>query len=306
MKGGPIHVAKANLKFSHGKNIAENTIINPGTFYLDTEKNELWYDDPAIAAESGQHIRLFDSHFNEIFSRLDDIQYQQIGINTFNFASRPSIMTSNNLVERGNVVRGDLRLNWATSKPPIYLKVHKSSPTIIKPENPEDNEFAENTGVSSGTITIANVDGIASNQTFWLEVGDNRTIDPKYTDLKNVTKSTSITFCYPVFYGSIVKGEENNLTSESLRALENKVLKTDKKGNYKINSGTVADNKITVIAFPDVDGFKNPSFTLGGFSSKYPTKEIEYVSDTENPYRVKYIVYYGTNIGLGEDTIVVS
>ena len=66
----------ANLKFSCGKNIDNKNEIEPGTIYLDTEKNELWYDDPSIAAEDGVHIRLFDSHFNEIFTRLDDIQYE--------------------------------------------------------------------------------------------------------------------------------------------------------------------------------------------------------------------------------------
>lgn len=55
----------ANLKFLHGKNIADNTVITPGTFYLDTENNELWYDDPGEEAEG--HIRLFDAHFKSIF-----------------------------------------------------------------------------------------------------------------------------------------------------------------------------------------------------------------------------------------------
>lgn len=59
-------MANANIQFLHGKNIANNDVIVPGTFYLDTENNELWYDDPS--QENEGHIRLFDDLFNDIYS----------------------------------------------------------------------------------------------------------------------------------------------------------------------------------------------------------------------------------------------
>jgi hypothetical protein len=46
------------LQFLFGKNMNESVSLKPGTFYLDIEKNELWYDDPSNT--STEHRKVID------------------------------------------------------------------------------------------------------------------------------------------------------------------------------------------------------------------------------------------------------
>lgn len=48
------------LQFLFGKNFEEKSLtVKPGTFYLDTEKKELWFDDPS--ATSSEHNKVIDT-----------------------------------------------------------------------------------------------------------------------------------------------------------------------------------------------------------------------------------------------------
>lgn len=46
------------LQFLFGKNLNDSVALKPGTFYLDVEKNELWYDDPSKV--STKHNKVID------------------------------------------------------------------------------------------------------------------------------------------------------------------------------------------------------------------------------------------------------
>lgn len=47
------------LQFLFGKNLDKNVSLKPGTFYLDLEKNELWFDDPSNV--STEHNKIIDT-----------------------------------------------------------------------------------------------------------------------------------------------------------------------------------------------------------------------------------------------------
>jgi hypothetical protein len=79
----------SELKFLHGKNLDEKHPISQGTFYLDLEKNELWYDDPS-GVNTTNHIRLFDGVFTDIYQRFDDINYKKIEITNFSCKNLPT------------------------------------------------------------------------------------------------------------------------------------------------------------------------------------------------------------------------
>lgn len=296
MKGGLYNVANANLKFLHGKNIADNTVITPGTFYLDTENNELWYDDPA--AEKEGHIRLFDAHFNDIYNQLADLQYEQIKIESLSFTNPPANLENGNLVEMGNTLTGTLYLNWTANKSPIFYRVYKTEPT----------EFQKpNTGIPEvkNPIEIENVE-ISQTQSLWLELGDERTISTDYPDLFNARKKITITFCYPVFYGAIEKGTE--ITSNVLQTQCSRSLQVDRFGDFTIEAGEKSANKISILAIPASYGI--PTFSVGGFKTTYPVETVLYqnneITESTLSEPTPYNVYYGTNVGLGTHVITVT
>lgn len=48
------------LRFLYGKNLREKNVeFKPGTFYLDTATNELWFDDPSLSEEE-KHQKIID------------------------------------------------------------------------------------------------------------------------------------------------------------------------------------------------------------------------------------------------------
>lgn len=50
----------AILKFLHGKNFKDATSsFQPGTFYLDTETGEMWFDDPS--SSTTDHSKIIDT-----------------------------------------------------------------------------------------------------------------------------------------------------------------------------------------------------------------------------------------------------
>lgn len=69
----------STIKFLHGQNLENSSQqVSAGTFYLDTEANELWYDDPS-GANTDNHIRLFDNLLKDI--RLENKITVQLGEN---------------------------------------------------------------------------------------------------------------------------------------------------------------------------------------------------------------------------------
>lgn len=49
----------AKIRFLHGKKLNNTTPIVPGTFYLDLETNELWFDNP-VDLSATQHNKIID------------------------------------------------------------------------------------------------------------------------------------------------------------------------------------------------------------------------------------------------------
>lgn len=163
-------------------------------------------------------------------------------------------------------------------------------------------ENLENDSISEGTVTITEEDGIKDTRSYRLTLGDIRTRDnDNYPDLDDATKDVSITFCYPVFYGSIEK--DTSITSDILRSCSKK-LQTTRKGSFIVDCGSAEDNLISLFAIPA--SYETPTFTVGGFLTTYPVEVVSYTSDTDDPYTIDYNVYLGTNVGLGKHTIVVT
>lgn len=283
--------AFANLSFLHGNNIKNHNIITPGTFYLDTEANELWYDDPGVSSENGHHIRLFDAHFNNIYNQLADLAYEQIEIKKFALNNKPS------LVEYGEFVEGPIIFDWEANKPPTYLTITELS----------SNKTTEpvSTSVSAGTAEILPLTNLTDTTTYRLTLGDERTRDDDNYNLEDATAETTITFCYPIFYGTIQKNSQ--VTSDTLKSENvNKVLKTSYEGTYTIECGESDDNLVTLFAIPaEYEQDKSATFMVNGFKTTYPMLVVSYSSETFTPYTINYNVYYGTNVGLGTETISV-
>lgn len=285
----------SQIKFLHGNDISTAEVpFDAGTFYLDLKKNELWYDDPSNTNTSN-HIRLFDGLFSDIYKQLGDLNYKKIEIASFQCTNVPTTLQS------GATVKGNLVFNWSTSKTPKILKVNntQTSESILAP---------------SGSITLTN-QTFSSNKTYTLTAEDERTLDNiTYPDLAAATKSTTFTFCQPVIYGSITKNIA--ITSDVLNGtlnLSNKLANSTPAGTYAINCGTVSDNRISVFAYPKSWG--DVKMVVGGLEVEWEKIEISYtpknfmsannlVTYTGSP--IAYNVYYGTNVGLGNLSVVVS
>ena len=66
------------LQFLFGKNLSDSAVsLQPGTFYLDIEKNELWYDDPSNTSKKHNKIIDVDTLKYEIVSK--NIEYPSAG-----------------------------------------------------------------------------------------------------------------------------------------------------------------------------------------------------------------------------------
>lgn len=145
---------------------------------------------------------------------------------------------------------------------------------------------------------------LTDTTTYRLTLGDERTRDDENYNLEDDTKETSITFCYPIFYGAIQKNSQVN--SDTLKAA-NKILKTSYEGSYIIECGEASDNLVTLIAIPaEYEQDKSATFMVNGFKTTYPMVTVSYTSETFSPYTIDYHVYYGTNVGLGQETIIVT
>ena len=80
-----------------------------------------------------------------------------------------------------------------------------------------------------------------------------------------------------------------------------KKLQTNRKGSFTINTGSISDNKISIFAIPESYG--TPTFSVGGFATTFPSITAYY--DYKDKHTL-YNIYYGTNVGLGSHTIVVT
>ncbi len=51
----------AILTFKYGKNLSSSTPFTAGAIYLDTETNELWYDNPSDENSEVEHQKVIDT-----------------------------------------------------------------------------------------------------------------------------------------------------------------------------------------------------------------------------------------------------
>lgn len=51
----------AILTFKYGKNLSSDTPFTAGAIYLDTETNELWYDNPSDENVTTEHQKVIDT-----------------------------------------------------------------------------------------------------------------------------------------------------------------------------------------------------------------------------------------------------
>lgn len=129
---------------------------------------------------------------------------------------------------------------------------------------------------------------LSSNKQFTLTVGDG----------KNTASATKgVSFLPTVYYGSSAAGTYN---SAFVLALENKVLKSSRAGNYTLD---VADGEYGFICIPARYG--TPVVTIGGF-----TTELETVATIDHKnasgYTESYVIYKTSQTGLGSITMVIT
>lgn len=89
-----------NIRFLYGKNLSTETPIKPGTFYLDLETNELWFDNPSDISIT-QHNKIIDSKTLVYAMDADMITYD------------PDILeegSSNNTAKLGIAILGKMML----------------------------------------------------------------------------------------------------------------------------------------------------------------------------------------------------
>lgn len=281
------------IKFLHGNDISTaNVPISAGTFYLDLEKNELWYDDPS-GQNTTTHIRLF----NDVYKQLEDLNYEQITINKFACTNVSATL------QKGTAVSGTLAFDWSTSKVPVKLLVN----------NTQVNEVII---ASQGTIAISN-QTFDANKTYTLAAEDERTIDGvNYPNLNASTKSFGFKFLTPVLYGSFPIDQTINSNLLNNTETISCILKSNSAtGEYKINCGEVADNRVSIFAYPAEWG--DISMTVNGLGVQWLKMTISYTSVAPEeiatndllsftPQTMDYNVYYGTNVGLGDLKVIVS
>ena len=138
------------LKFLAGKNLNESTPVQPGTIYLDTEKNELWYDDPANE-NANSHTRLFDSTFNNLSQGIsDNARALEDAINAYikelyTTGSIINVIRGNNTLETFNTTfvgtRAEYQVAYAAGKIPVGTIVY-----ITDEPDDDDEEFIPDAG----------------------------------------------------------------------------------------------------------------------------------------------------------------
>lgn len=277
------------IKFLHGNDISTaNVPISAGTFYLDLEKNELWYDDPS-GQNTTNHIRLF----NDVYKQLEDLQYEQITISKFACTNVPEKL------QTGCIVSGTLKFDWKTSKIPTKLLVNNT-------------QASENIITSQGTISIPN-QTFRTGKEYILAAEDERTIDGvNYPNLNAATKSFKFQFLTPVLYGSFPADQTINSELLNNTSTISYTLRNNATGEYTMDCGEVADNRVSIFACP---ASWPVHMTYGGQEQDWPVMELEYspkqfIANNELiTYEAKstlYKVYYGTNIGLKTITIKVN
>lgn len=129
---------------------------------------------------------------------------------------------------------------------------------------------------------------LSSNKQFTLTVGDGE---------NTASASKSISFLPNVYYGSSAAGTYN---SAFVLALDNKVLKSGRAGNYTL---TVADGEYGYICIPARYG--TPVVTIGGFTTELETAAtIDHTN--ASGYTESYVIYKTSQTGLGTITMVIT
>ena len=187
----------------------------------------------------------------QIKARLDALEYEDIKINSFTAVPSLCELGSNNTIT----------LAWGVNKTP-------TSQTI-------------NGTTVSGSST--SYEGVTSNITYTLGVGDGQTTD---------SKSVSVSFANQIYWGA--DSDLNNITSLT-KTLSNTKTRT-------INVTAVTGEYI-IYALPTRLG--QVTFYVEGFEGGFEPP-VEKALTNESGYRENYYVYRSTNANLGATTVEVK
>ena len=260
----------SEIKFLHGKNLNETAPISKGTFYLDLEKNELWYDDPA-GENTTSHIRLFDGLFTDIYNQLDELNYKKIEIKSFT--------NDKSLVELGSTVN-EVTLSVQLNKIPKTATIDGSAISV--------------TNVSfSHTLNGLN---LTNNKTFTLKVIDEKD--------NSATKTTSIAFANQIYYGVAAAPAEINNTF--ITGLANKTLSNNKARTVSYAAG---EGEYLWYCVPTRLGECSFTDTATGFTAAFilaATFEVEVERADGNKYKENYYIYRSTYPNLGSLNIKIT
>lgn len=155
-----------------------------------------------------------------------------------------------------------------------------------------------NKSVTSVVFDGETLDASATSKTYSKSLSSNKQFTLTVGDGENTASATkSVSFLPTVYYGSSAAGTYN---SAFVLALENKVLKSSRVGNYTLD---VADGEYGFICIPARYG--TPVVTIGGF-----TTELETVATIDHKnasgYTESYVIYKTSQTGLGSITMVIT
>ena len=174
-------------------------------------------------------VQSYDGNFEEIMNRLENLEYEEIAISSFE--------VSPNLVEKGSTV-SQVTLNYSINKIPTSSTIDGVSYTISN---------------KSGSIALQNLN-LANDKTWVLNV----------KDAKNATssKNTKLTFTNKIYYG--VAAMPTAINDTFLLGLVNKILATSRAKTFAVNAGS---NQYIWYAVPS--SFGVCSFNVGGFEGGF-------------------------------------
>ncbi len=171
--------------------------------------------------------------------------------------------------EKGSTIAAnDLTFTWSVNKPLSALTF-------------------DGTSLAVSATTAKNSAEVSTNKTFTLSATAGS---------QTASKSISIRFLDPVYYGSSATGTYD---SSFVRALSNSALKASYPGSYAI---TVATDQYGFIAFPTYMNAPTKC-KIGGFDTEMETAGTINVTNASG-HAEEYILYRTTNPSLGSITLV--
>ena len=209
------------------------------------------YPDAEAVEEALNRANQAEIDIISIKQRLDDLEYKDIKINSFSAAPPILEMGSSQTVT----------LSWSLNKTAT-------------------NQSINGIPVTGSTIQY---EGIASNQTYTLNVTDGQT---------SASKSASVSFANRIYYGA--SASISNVTTLT------GILSNDPERTITVDAGT---GEYIIYAIPARLG--DVTFFVSGFEGGFEDSVEQTLTNTSG-YQETYKVYRSTRASLGETTIEIK